>query len=250
MTHVSHHLTSLRKRRSSENPKPSAQLPIHIDPPPRPEPPHRPYHNAARHRDDTNAGEKPAVADDANKRLRNHGAHKGENVADEIADGDSTRCLLWHEFRQHGTDAEEEIGDERYEPEDATVGRPTVPDQSCRVEKGGYPGVFAHAVFRSVHQFPLVVVASRLLGFARHDGVGPLPAEEGGEDVADAVGDVGQADDGGGEAVGSLGEGGLQGDVEEVEGAEGDGGVVDCQEDGGEAQVEDYAEGVDEEAAG
>ncbi len=187
MTHVSHHLTSLRKRRSSENPKPSAQLPIHIDPPPRPEPPHRPYNNTARHRDDTNAGEKPAVADDANKRLRNHGAHKRKDVADEIADGDSTRCFFRHEFRQHrrrhgedehGTDAEEEIGDERYKPEDATVGRPTVPDQSCRVEEGGDPGVFAHAVFGSVHQFPLVVVASRLLGFARHDGVGPLPAEE------------------------------------------------------------------------
>ena len=40
----------------------------------------------------------------------------------------------------------------------------------------------------------------------------------------------------------------MEGDVEEVEGAEGDAGVVDGYEDGGEAEVEDYFEGVEEDA--
>ncbi len=40
----------------------------------------------------------------------------------------------------------------------------------------------------------------------------------------------------------------MEGDVEEVEGAEGDAAVVDCYCDGGEAEVEDYAEGVEEDA--
>ncbi len=190
--------------------------------------------------------------------MRNHNTNTRKDVPDEVADGDSTRCLFRHELRQHGrchcedehgADAEEEIGDEGHEPEDATLGGPAVPDQRCRVEESGDPGVFSHAVFGSVHQFALFIVSSCFLRFALHDRVGPFAAEEGGEHVADAVGDVGQADDVGGEVVGRFREGGLEGDVEEVEGAEGYGGVVDCDEDGGEAQVEDYAERVDEGAA-
>ena len=42
----------------------------------------------------------------------------------------------------------------------------------------------------------------------------------------------------------------MEGDVEEVEGGEGDAGVVDCDEDGGEAEVEDDFEGVEEDAFG
>ena len=42
----------------------------------------------------------------------------------------------------------------------------------------------------------------------------------------------------------------MEGDVEEVEGAEGDAGVVDGYEDGGEAEVEDDFEGVEEDAFG
>ena len=86
-------------------------------------------------------------------------------------------------------------------------------------------------------------------GFAGHDAVSPFATEDGGDYVADAVGDVGEADQGGGEVVGRDGEGGLEGDAEEVETEEGDGGVKDGEEDGGEAEVGEHFEGVDEDSA-
>lgn len=219
--------------------------------------PHGPNNSTTAHSNDPNPREQPAIPNGADKRLRDHRTNAREDVPYEIIDRDAAGRFLGHELRQHGrrhredkhgADAEEEVGDEGHEPEDALFGRPAVPDQCGGVEEGGNPGVLAHAVFGSVHQLSFFVVAARSLCFARHDGVGPSAAEEGGEDVADAVGDVGQADDGGGEVVGRFGEGGFEGDVEEVEGAEGYGCVVDCDEDCGEAQVEDYAERVDEEA--
>lgn len=136
----------------------------------------------------------------------------------------------------------------RHGPYDALVCGPAVPDQSGGIEEGGDPGVFAHAVFGAVDELAGVVVAVGAPGFAGHDGVGPSAAEEGGEDVADGAGDVGQADLDGAEIVGWFGEGGFQADVQEVEGAEGDGGVVDCDGDGGEAEVEDDLERVDKGA--
>lgn len=51
------------------------------------------------------------------------------------------------------------------------------------------------------------------------------------------------------EGVGGDGEGGLEGDVEEVEGAEGDACVVDGEGDGRVAQPGEHEERVDEEAA-
>lgn len=61
-----------------------------------------------------------------------------------------------------------------------------------------------------------------------HDVVDPAAAEEGSEEVAEGVWDVEEAEDEGWIAVRGEGEGMLQGDVEDVEGAKGYGGVVDC----------------------
>ncbi len=94
------------------------------------------------------------------------------------------------------------------------------------------------------------VVAARALGFACHDGVGPFAAEDGTDHIAEGVGDVSEADEGGGEVVGRLGESGLEGDVEEVQGEKGDAGVVDGDEDGGEAEVEDDFQRINEKAFG
>lgn len=256
-----HHAKPIsRCKTNRESPSPGpVQLPIHHLPPPRSEPPHRPHDDAARRGDEAHPREQPPVADGADQRLRHDGARAGEDVAHEVVDRDAVGGAAGHELGEHGgrhgedehgADAEEEVGDERDGPGDALVGRPAVPHERGRVEEGGDPGVLAHAVFGPVHQFALVVVAAGALGFAGHDPVGPFAAEEGGGDVADGVGDVGQADEGGGEAVGRLGEGGYEGDVEEVQGAEGDAGVVDGDEDGGEAEVEDDFQGVDEDAFG
>ena len=176
------------------------ELPIHLLPPAGPEPPHRPHDGAAPHRDDARPGEEPAVADGVDERLRDDGAHAGEDVAHKIVDRDAVGRLFGHELGQHrrrhgedehGPDAEEEVGHERHGPDDALFRRPPVPDQRGRVQEGGHPGVFPHPVFGDVHQFAALVAAVGALGFAGHDGVGPLAADEGGGDVADRVGDVG-----------------------------------------------------------
>lgn len=73
----------------------------------------------------------------------------------------------------------------------------------------------------------MVVVSPSFPCLAVHDAVDPAPAEEGGEEVPEGIGDVQQADDEGGVVVWRGGEGGLDGDVEDVETAEGDAGVVD-----------------------
>ena len=167
---------------------------IHRLPPLGPEPPHRPDNNAARHGDDAHARKQPPITNSVDQRLRDDGPDAGKDVADEVVDGDAVGGALGHEFRQHGrghgedehgADAEEEVGDQGHEPEDAPLRRPAVPDQRGRVQECRDPGVFAHPVFGSVEQLALVVVAARALGFARHDVVGPFAAEEGGEEVAD-----------------------------------------------------------------
>ena len=202
----------------------------------RTESPHRPNDNTARRGDDTDPCEQPAVANGVEQRLRDDGAHAGEDVPDEVVHRDAVGCLLGHELRQHGrrhaedehrADAEEEVRNQRHEPEDALFGRPPVPDERGRVQEGGDPGVLAHPVFGYVHQVALFVLPVCTLGFSGHDPVRPLAAEEGSEDVADGVGDVTQADEGFGEIVGRIGEGGLKGDIEEIERAERNTGVVD-----------------------
>lgn len=71
-------------------------------------------------------------------------------------------------------------------------------------------------------------------GFARHDGVHPVAADEGGKNVTEGRGDVEEADDGDSEGIGWCREGFLDGDVEDVESAKGDACEVDCEKDCGE----------------
>lgn len=82
-----------------------------------------------------------------------------------------------------------------------------------------------------------------------HDAVCPSAAEGRGKQVASRVGDVEAADDYDGEVVGRARESLLDGDVEDVEGAEGDARVVDCERYCGEAEVCCDFEGIKEDAA-
>ena len=176
------------------------QLPIHHLPPSRPESPHGPNHNATRRRNDTHPGKQPPVANRVDQRLRNDSAHASEHVPYKIVHRNAVGGLLGHELGEHGqghgedehgADAVEEVGNHGDQPEDALLGRPAVPDECARIQEGADPGVLAHAVFGPVHQFSVFVVAAGTLGFSRHDLVRPFAAEDGSEDVADGVGDVG-----------------------------------------------------------
>ena len=135
------------------------QLPIHLLPPPGPEPPHRPDDNAAPHRNDAHPAKQPAIPNGVDERLRDDGPHAGKDVADKVVHRDATRRLFGHKLRQHrrrrgedehGADAEEEVCDERHDAEDAPFRRPAVRDQRGGVEEGGDPGVFPHPVFGDV----------------------------------------------------------------------------------------------------
>ena len=235
------------------------QLPTHPLPPPGPIMSHRPDNNTTPRRHEPHKSEQPAIANNLDERLRDNGPNGTERVPDEIVGRHARGRLAGHEFREHGrhrgendhgSDAEEEIRDQGCEPEGAALSRPAVPDQRAGVQDRCYPGVFAHAVFGPVDQLAgLRVEAACAASFAGHDVVGPAAAEEGGEDVAEGVGDVEDADYESAVIVGGAGEGHFDGNVEEVEGAEGDGSVVDCEEDGGIAEVEDCEERLDEEAS-
>lgn len=201
------------------------QLPIHRLSPSWPEPPHSPDDNAARHRDTAYAGKQPPVANRIDQRLRNDSSHTGEDIPHKVIHRDAVGCLFGHELREHGrshgkyehgADAEEEVCNQRDQPENPLFGGPAVPNECGRVEEGGDPGVLAHAVFRYIHQFSLFIIAASTLCFSRHDLVGPFATKEGREHVADGVGDVGESDEGGGEFIGRLGEDGLERYVEEI----------------------------------
>lgn len=60
-----------------------------------------------------------------------------------------------------------------------------------------------------------------------HDAIVPAPTKDGGDDVAEGVGNVEQSEDDGRVGVGWEGESRLYGDGEDVEGAEG----YTCEED-------------------
>lgn len=94
----------------------------------------------------------------------------------------------------------------------------------------------------------MLIIPIRLPRLPRHDLVDPLAAKEGRDDVAQPGRNVQQADDELAVAVGGRGEAAEDADVGDEEGAKGDGGHEDGDGHGGEAQEEDDAEGVDEEA--
>lgn len=132
------------------------------------------------------------------------------------------------------------------EPVDTLVSRPSKPHQSRWVEKGPKPSVLAHSVFRLIDQlaFPDTVGFYRL---SLHDVVHPRAANNAGEDVAKSVGYIEQANDQGAELVRRSLEGESDGDVQNVQDAECDGGVIDREEDSGVAEVCKDLERVDEE---
>ena len=94
------------------------QRPTHRHPPTRTILPHGPHHRTARHSNDTNTREKPAVTNRAEERFGDKSADAGDDVADEIVGGDAGGGFSRHEFGQHrgchaedehGPDAEEEV---------------------------------------------------------------------------------------------------------------------------------------------
>lgn len=244
---------------------------------PRTKPPHRPDHAPTAQRNSTHPREQPPIADRGDKRLGRHSTHSRENIAHKVVGRDAGGGAAGHELcehggghgeNEHGPDAEEEVGDQlgkglsvtfmfilisiggtyRYWPYYALFRSPAIPDQSCWVEEGGDPGVFAHAVFGAVDELALVVVALCSLGFPSHDYIRPPTPEKTRKDVTDGVGYVGQADLNGAEIVRWFGEGGFQADVQQIQRAESDGGVVDCDGDGRKAEVKDDLERVEKSA--
>ena len=251
-------LSFLRRQPSSSSSPTSSQLPNHPLPPPRSKSPHGPNDNQTSSSEESDDSEEPAITDGLDERLRQDGAAGGENVAEEVVDGDAGAGATGHEFGEHGgghgedehgADAEEEVADQGDEPERVAVRRPAVPQQGPRVHDCGDPCVLPHPVLRLVGQLAVGEVPARAAGLARHDPVRPAAAEHRCQQVPDAGGDVEQADDDAGVGVRRGGEGGFEGYVQYVQRPEGHGGAVHRDQNGGEAEVEDDAERLDQEAA-
>jgi len=209
----------------------------HLHSPLRSPPPHRPDNRTPTGQTPQPENRhNPPIANRPNDRLRDHGTRKRKDVPHEVVDGDARRCALRHELGkhgghqgedEHGADAEEEVGDHGDGPDNAFLYRPTVTYQRAGPEKGSNPCVFLHAVFRSEHEFAMVVVAPLLARLAMHNLVYPSPPKDGSEEVADGAGDVEKTHDEGRKVVRVFGETGLDAYVEGVERAERYASVVD-----------------------
>lgn len=97
----------------------SSNSTVHLHPPPRPKPLHRPNNHSTPGRQSGHAGEQPAIPQRLEQRLGHHDADGAHDVADAIVERDPGRGAARHEFREHGddgaedehaTDAEEEVG--------------------------------------------------------------------------------------------------------------------------------------------
>jgi hypothetical protein len=121
---------------------------------------------------------------------------------------------------------ERTVGDHRNDPYHAFLSSPSIPDQRARPEDRCYPRILLHPVFGPENQLALRVVPACLACFAVHDIVDPAAAEYTSQEISGAVGDIQQTDDESGEAVRLRGECGLHGDVEYVQCAKRDAGVV------------------------
>lgn len=96
----------------------SSQFLDHLHPPRWPKPSHSPHNDRAARRNYTDPSEQPSIPNHFEKRLGDDSADAGENVADEVVDGDAGGGFAGHEFREHGgghakdehgADAENEI---------------------------------------------------------------------------------------------------------------------------------------------
>jgi hypothetical protein len=227
------------------------QLLHHPGPPPPAPDPHRPQRSTpGEQAPEPQNRHQPAIPEFRDRGIRHDRAREAEYVSHKVVQRDAAGGSLGHELGQHGidegedehaADAEEEVRDHGERNGGVEVRGPAVSDEADGIQDGGEPCVFAHAVFGAEHEFAAVVVAAGFARLAVHDAVDPAAAEQRGEQVAGGVGDVEQADDEGRVGVGWLREGGLDGYVEDVQGAEGYGGVVDGEGDGGEAEPEDDA---------
>lgn len=249
-------------------------LPLHLLPPALPIPPNKHNNNRTRKRDARQYREKPPIPNRPNQRLRKQRPREREDVAHKVIQRDARARLARDQLcehrrhgpeKEHAADPEEEVRNHGRQPEDPVLRRPAVPEQRGGHEERGGPDVLAQAVFGVEDELAGGGDAAGAAGAASHYVVDPFAAEEGGEQVAYAIEHVEEADcqglvrlgregrgrtDDGAEVVWGAREGLLDADVEEVEAAECNGGVVDAERDGREAQVGDEGEGVDEDAAG
>jgi hypothetical protein len=128
---------------------------------------------------------------------------------------------------EHRGYAKEEHGNGRCYPVYAVPQCPPKDEQGERIHRIGKPHVLPHSVLGQQYEPSPLIVPVGLPSLARHNVIDPLATEEGGSDIAQARRSVEQADDELAVAVGQGGEGLLNGDVADEEGAEGDGGGED-----------------------
>ena len=132
---------------------------IHLHPPPRSKPPHRPNNHTTRRSNNPHPRKQPPIPNSTYERLRHHSSNTRKDIPDEIIRRNAMAGFLRHEFRQHGrrhrkyehgADTIEEIGEQWHEPEYSFLRRPTVPDEGGGVQECCDPGVLSHAVFGDV----------------------------------------------------------------------------------------------------
>ena len=128
---------------------------------------------------------------------------------------------------------------DRYRAVDMGFRRPAIPYQSGRIQERCDPCVFPHTVLGLIHQLAVAVVPSGLSRFAGHDGVGPPSAEDAGYEITYGAWNIGEADYDGGEIVWRFGEGPFDTDVDQIQRAKRDADIVDRDEHGREAKIEE-----------
>ena len=129
----------------------------HLLPPPPRTPVHSHQHQPTRRQSPQPQYRKqPAIPNGINRRIRRNRSPKHTQIPTEVINSHPRRAFTRHKLGQHGgadrrnehgSDAEEEVGDHRHYPYDAFLGGPAVPDESRGPEKGCYPRVFTHPVF-------------------------------------------------------------------------------------------------------
>lgn len=158
------------------------------------------------------------------------------------------RGKRWTYKDEHGCCAKDEAANGRDNEDDAVVERPSVYQQSNGIHGIRQPHVLTEPVLGQVDQLAVLVISIRLDGLPRHNLVNPSAPEYGRHKVPQARGDVHESDDDLAEIVRRLRELLLDGNVGDEERPKGNGGGEDGDEDGREAQEEQHAQGVDEDA--